>query len=337
MDNSVIFEDARRVVSHADLTPITGKKALITGATGLIGTYILYSIGEFVKRGNAVDKVYAVTMNGLPEHLKDLEGETWLEVLKGDLSDDAFLDSLPCADVIIHAAGYGQPAKFVVDESKTIKLNTYVTFKLLDLLNDGGKFLFVSSSGIYNGLDKPVFSEEDVGTTNTLHPRACYIEGKRCGEAICNSYRKKGVDAKSARVSYSYGPGIRKTDERALYSFIKKGFSGNIALLDDGSAQRIYCYITDVVEMLFDILLYGKEPLYNVGGKDIITIYELASLIAGELGASVTLPEVSAAVPGNAKVERLSIEKVQKEFGRDKFIDIHEGVRRTIKWMENYR
>ena len=337
MDNTIIYEDARSIIDHVDLSPFTNKKILITGATGLIGTYFLYSISEYVKQGKVINKVYAVTMNGLPDHLKDLESEEWLEVLKGDLSEDSFLERLPPVDFIIHAAGYGQPAKFVIDESKTIKLNTYVTFKLLDLLNDGGKFLFVSSSGIYNGLDKPVFYEEDVGTTNTLHPRACYIEGKRCGEAICNSYRKKGIDAKSARVSYSYGPGVRAGDERALYSFIKKGFTGDINLLDNGSAQRIYCYITDVAEMLFNILLYGKEPLYNVGGKDVITIYELATLIAHELDAKVHIPSVNDAVPGNANVERLSIEKVQNEFNKKKFTDINEGIKRTIKWMENYR
>jgi nucleoside-diphosphate-sugar epimerase len=337
MDNTIIYRDAEALLDRVELYELQGKRILITGATGLIGTYLLYTIREFVKRGNSVHSVIIVANQELPEHLKELEKASWLDIIRGDLSDLDLCRRLPRADYIIHAAGYGQPARFSIDQAKTIKLNTCVTFALLDRLTENGKFLFISSSGIYSGLQKEKFCETDVGTTNTMHPRACYIEGKRCGEAICNAYRAKGINAKSARVSYTYGPGVRGNDTRALYNFIQKGFKGDIRLLDDGSAQRIYCYVADVVEILWDIILKGKEPIYNVGGTEGITIRELAQLVADRLKILVILPEQSNAVPGNAAIERLDISKVVSEFHKTDFIDIHNGVERTIEWYSQFQ
>lgn len=335
MNNSVIYDDCREIINNVNLNKLTGKTMLITGATGLIGTYLLYSLKEFIDQGNYIKGIYIIVHSDLPEHLKELVSCRWINILFGDLTDDSFLAELPYTDYIIHAAGYGQPAKFVINQDKTLKLNTYVLFRLFDRLNENGKLLFVSSSGIYNGLNKDMFDETDVGTTNTLHPRACYIEGKRCGEAICNAYRVKGINATSVRLSYSYGPGVREDDERALYSFIKKGFKKKINLLDDGSAQRIYCYITDVIEVIWKILLQGQEPIYNLGGIDSITIKELAEMIAKKLEAEVVFPEKVNGVAGNAAIERLNIDKIRTEFNKKEFVNIDEGLKRTIQWMQD--
>lgn len=339
MDNTVIYEDAKKIIENVNLTELSGKKILITGATGLLGTYFLYTLNAFIHKANAFNtKVYIVTYHGLPEYLLELKDQPWLNIVCGDLTNGDVCDALPDVDYIIHAAGYGQPAKFVIEQDKTLKLNTYVLFKLFDKLNHNGKLLFVSSSGIYNGLNKDTFDETDVGTTNTFHPRACYIEGKRCGEAIVNAYRQKGIEAKSVRLSYTYGPGVRRDDQRALYSFIKKSFTGVINLLDDGSAQRIYCYISDVIEVMWKILLEGKEAIYNVGGKDSITIKELAEKIAKFNNSTISLPQISASVAGNAVVERLNINKILVEFDKKNFVTIDEGLDNTIKWFNsNYR
>ncbi len=337
MNNSIIYEDVKKIVDSVDLSPLSGKEILITGATGLVGTYILFSINELIERGVSIKKVHALTVNGLPDHLKEIEKNEWISIIKADLSNDSACDRLPCADYIIHAAGYGQPAKFIVDESRTIKLNTVVLFKLFDKIKENGSLVFISSSGIYNGLQKDVYTEEDVGTTNTMHPRACYIEGKRCGEAICNAFRKKGINAKSIRLSYTYGPGIRRGDKRVLYDFIDKGINGRIGMFDKGDAQRRYCYVSDVVEILFNVLLYGKEPIYNVGGTEDITVKELAITIGKLLHCPVIEPQVESPIPGNAAMERLDISKIKKEFSKSEFIPYDIGIKRTIEWMQtNY-
>lgn len=332
--NTIIEEDAKRIADAVDLSMLAEKDILVTGASGLIGSYLLYSLKECISRGIPIKKVHVVCKSTAPEHIQNILGSAWIQLWQGDLCNDFFRATIPKCDYIIHCAGYGQPSKFTVDEDKTIKLNTTVTFDLLDKLKASGKLMFISTSGIYNGLQKESFCESDVGTTNTLHPRACYIEGKRCGETICNAYRKKGINAVSARLSYVYGPGVRIGDKRALYAFIEKGLTGKIALLDDGSAERIYCYVADAVEILWNILLYGEEPIYNVGAKEKVTILDLAIKIGKMLNATVSVPQNSNTIPGNAKFERLNISKIEKEFGKYTFIPLDEGLERTIEWVK---
>lgn len=337
MNNTVIFEDAQRIIERVDLTELGGKKILVTGATGLIGTYFIYSMVQNAKNGNVPEKLCVVHLHDLPQYLDIVRQYAWIELLKGDLCDNNFIENFERFDYILHFAGYGQPAKFSIDQVKTIKLNTSLTIELAGKLKEHGKFLFASSSGIYNGLNKGLFTEQDIGTTNTLHPRACYIEGKRCGEAIINGYRARGVNAKSARISYTYGPGVRKSDERALYSFIKKGINGKITLLDDGSAERIYCYISDVVELLWKILLFGEKPIYNVGGVEKTSILQVAREVGNLLGVPVELPEHSETISGNALLERLDMSNTLSEFPMD-FIGIKEGMKKTVNWYcENYK
>lgn len=163
--------------------------------------------------------------------------------------------------------------------------------ELLDRLHAQWKFLYASSSAIYSGLQKDAFTENDVGTTNTLHPRACYIEGKRCGEAIVNAYREGG---------------------------------------------RIYCYISDAVELLWKILLFGKSPIYNVGGEEQTSILDIAHIIGEILHAEVVLPDVSIPLAGNATCERIDMSATLKEFPI-RFCSLREGLRKTIAWYQyNY-
>lgn len=336
--NRILNEDGRSIVSKIDLSELNHKEVLITGATGLVGTYFLYSLKAGMEAGLQTRKVHIVCKNEPPEHIRELLGVPWVQLWQGDLCDDKFVMGLPECDYIIHAAGYGQPAKFMEDDRNTLKLNTVVTFGLLDKLREDGKFLFISSSIIYSGLQKEIYKEEDAGVTPTLHPRAGYIEGKRCGEAICNAYRKRGVDAKAARLSFTYGPGVREGDERAVCAFIEKGFQGTVSLLDKGSNERIYCYVADAVEILWNILLFGREPIYNVGAREKITILGLAQKVAEILGAEVTLPKGGGAgVPGAAPLERLGINKIETEFGKTAFLPLDEGLERTIRWMQEQR
>lgn len=334
MKDSILIDDARRINDFVNLKNLYDKSILIVGGTGLIGTYFIYSIIEAANRGFVPKKLTITHLHDLPSFIEREIDLPWIELLRGDLCDDNFVNSLPKYDFIIHLAGYGQPAQFSIDPIKTIKLNTSLTISLLEKINKDGKFIYASSSGIYNGLNKDVFTEDDVGTTNTLHPRACYYEGKKCGEVIVNSFRLRGIDAKSARLSYTYGPGVRKTDERAMYSFIKKGLSGEITMLDDGSAQRIYCYVSDAVILLWNILLKGDKEIYNVGGKQITTIREIAKMVADYLGVTVTIPTVNNSVLGNHLVERLDMTRTLTQFPIE-FISIEEGLKRTIDWYRS--
>lgn len=286
-------------------------KILITGASGLIGTTLLATAKDM--------EIYSI-VNKNPIQV---EGTT---VLQGDLTDTKFCDSLPEVDYIIHCAGYGQPKKFLADPIKTIKLNTTVLLALFDKLKENGSLLYLSSSEIYSGA-KPPYQESDIGTTDPSHPRACYIESKRCGEAICNQ-----LGGKIARLSLVYGPGARKDDSRVMSELIEQGLKGSITLLDQGQANRTYCYITDAVELLWKILLEGKGT-YNVGGKSKVSVMELAQKIGSYLNVPVALGSKS--LIGAPEDVSLDMSRIEQAFNKRSYVSLDEGLKQTIEWHKH--
>lgn len=282
-----------------------GKRILVTGATGLIGSHLCAAIQT-------------------GEHLT---------APSFDLCDMSNVAQLGMFDIIIHAAGYGQPGKFMADPVKTLKINTATTLALFEHLNEGGKFLFISSSEVYSGLQPP-YREKHIGTTTPLHPRACYIEAKRCGEAICNAYRGRGINAISARVALAYGPGTKPHDQRIINVLIERGLSGCITLQDMGTAVRNYCYISDTVEILWKILLEGTQPVYNVGGQSRTTIAELALQIGRYLGVPVVFPVASHELKGAPEEVCLDMSLITKEFNKTQYVSLEEGLAKTIEWQK---
>jgi nucleoside-diphosphate-sugar epimerase len=286
-----------------DLKQLEGKIVIITGSTGLIGTALLKSLQDV--------KTYLFTPS----------------------REDFAKGHYPKADVIIHAAGYGQPALFMQYPINTIQVNTQATISLLENLKPKGSFLFCSSSEIYNGLDK-LCTEDDIGTTTPSHPRACYIEGKRCGEVIVNSFRAVGRRAISARIAPTYGPGTRRHDTKAMSQFIESALlDKKIVLKDSGKAIRTYGYVDDVVEMLWNIALNGTQPVYNVGGKTIISIAGLADFIGKMTLAEVVIPEDTPDQIGGSPVVRIDSSRYEKEFGKMDYVDLYDGLKATIEYQ----
>ena len=332
MGNKIISEDIESIWSEIDLSPLAGKTVLITGASGLIGTYMIYSLLHW--NDGSQDKIHIsiVIHRELPDHLKELEQNSAVTIYRGDLSDYRFFESLPTFDCIIHAAGYGQPGLFMENQIKTIRLNTMATDLLLAHLAPAGRFLFVSTSEVYSGSVETPYTETTVGATMPDHMRACYIEGKRCGEAICHAYMGTDKTVKIGRVSLAYGPGIRKTDKRVLYNFIEKALHGSIQMMDTGRAKRVYCYVSDTVSILWNILLRGKENIYNVGGMSHTTIADLATLIGENLKVSVVFPEEEQGMRGAPGEVFVDMSRATSEFGKKNFVSLENGLARTIAW-----
>jgi nucleoside-diphosphate-sugar epimerase len=330
----IIIQDAAQICDKVSFDGIIGKTILITGASGLIGGYFIACLKYLSQMRNIRFTTVAAMQNEPLPYLKELLNFDNVNIYRGDLTSAEFIGILPKADIIIHAAGYGQPGRFLQDQIKTLKLNTFSMFVLFDKLAENGKFLFVSTSELYSGLNNPPFKEHEIGTTNTVHPRACYIEAKRCGEAICNAYRTKGVDAKSVRLALAYGPGTRPGDMRVLNSFIEKALNGQITLLDQGQAKRTYCYISDAIEIMWNVLLFGKDPIYNVGGNSRTTIGELAHKTGSYLKVPVIFPADIKDMSGAPDDVYLDMTKVRLEFGKNEYVSLDEGLANTIEWQK---
>ena len=332
----IIFYDIENFINVIDFETLRDKSILITGASGLLGTYFLATLCMLYKRGVTPSLIVAVTNSDSNYLIKEYEDSLpILKAVQADLSSAATIDGFGSFDFIIHAAGYGQPNRFMKDQIKTIQLNTTATLALFNVLNSNGRFLFLSSSEVYNGLNNPPFNESQIGTTNTTNFRSSYIEGKRCGEAICHAQRSNGISASSARLALAYGPGTKAGDSRVINSFIERALKeSEIKLLDHGSAMRTYCYVADAVEILWQILLHGTESLYNVGGKSRVTIAELARQIGAYVNVPVRFPEQSQELQGAPSDVFLDMTRVQTEFNKVAYISLQDGLSRTIAWQK---
>jgi nucleoside-diphosphate-sugar epimerase len=331
----IIKNDAKKAANELDYSTLNNKTILVTGASGLIGLHIISLLEELKLNYNI--KVYAWVNSELDPKIKPLFGSS--EVITGDLTDKEVIEKFifkESLDYIIHAAGYAQPQRFTGNKINTIKLNTETTTNLFYLLKKSGSFIFCSTSEVYSGLSLNNIQEIDIGCTTPDHPRACYIESKRCGEAICHAFAEKGYNIKIARISLAYGPGTRINDTRVMHSIIQKGLeTGQISLLDSGMSIRTYGYVMDLVKMIFNITLHGKNIVYNVCGDSRISISELAIKISNKLNCKLSIPvDDKNSLSGNPKLVNLSLERYASEFGNPKFIEMEEGIEKTISWQK---
>lgn len=329
----IIFNDAKKAAKELDYSKLNNKSVLVTGASGLIGLHIVALLEELKVDYNI--NSCAWVNSPVDEKILPLFGSA--KIIVGDLTDINNIKNIDQKfDIIIHAAGYAQPQKFTGNKLNTIKLNTETTTNLFSLLNPNGTFVFCSTSELYSGLSMNKIDENDIGTTAPDHPRACYIESKRCGEAICHAFKEKGFNIKIARISLAYGPGTRINDTRVMHSVIQKALLENqVTLLDSGRSVRTYGYVMDLVEMIWNIALHGQKTVYNVCGDSRILINELAEEIAKKLNCKANIPEDdSKGLSGNPKLVNLSFDKYIKEFGTPKFVSMSDGLNRTIMWQK---
>lgn len=333
MLSEIIMQDIEAACLPINHELFQNKTVLITGASGLVGTYILAYMVFLIKSGVQIE-VYAQIFSEPPPHMLEIINDVVVKIVQIDLSDINNYVQLPDADVIIHSAGYAQPLVFMSNAIATMHVNISATMALLQRLRPKGSFIFISSREVYSGLTHSFFCEDDIGTTTPYHPRASYIEGKRAGEAVCNAYRTQGVRTISIRLGDIYGPGTRKHDKRAINSFIEKALCNQrIDLLDAGKAMRTSCYVSDALEMIIKITCYGKQAVYNVGGHTFTSIAELAGSIAKIIGVPVVLPPNETQVAGASKMAQLDLNRVETEFGKSEYIDLEAGLERTISWQ----
>ena len=362
--DAIIEQDCLEYINKIDFSPLRNKTVCITGANGLIGTYLIYMLHLANRNKNAGIRIAAVSKSSSCDKLKDIFSNAYA-FYSGDLSKTETYDFPFKADYIIHGATYAQPGKFLKNYLETIHLNTTATEGLLNKAKkDDAKFLYLSSSEIYGDPDRWNIPTPETypGLCSSVNARSVYSESKRLGETLCFAYRNfESIDAKVARISMSYGPGVCMNDERVLSHFIRQALDkGKIRMLDDGSKIRTFCYVADCVLMLLNILLYGRDFVYNVGGTDRITIRKLAEEICSLTGSSLEaettarshslsmthdsafctsdcdtvarhqLPDKN--IKFSPQHVELDIGKIRAEFDLPPFKPLKDGLSRTIQW-----
>ena len=332
--HKVAIQDANRIIARLNCSPLDQTRILIAGGTGLIGICILNVLHRLIETQNMSIAVDCISKSSPNIHTRQEFPK--FNFIQRDLGNEFDLDSESKYDLVIHAAGYGQPKKFLADEISTLILNGMTTIKLSRYLRDGGTFLFLSTSEVYLGSKNLPYNENDIGYVNSNHERAPYIIGKSYGETVSAVLERKGINAKIARISLAYGPGTHIDDDRVLNQLIKRGLlEGSIKLLDQGKAIRTYCYVADTVEMLMRIALEGQANLYNVGGESRLSIRHLADILGDLLSVKVFESEVNSYLGSAPPEVELDMTRYSQEFGMPDFINIQDGLSRTISWQRD--
>ena len=249
------------------------------------------------------------------------------------------------ADFVLHLASNTHPVAYATDPIGTVTANIIGTQNMLDLAVRCGakRFLFASSNEIYgeNRGDTELFDESYCGYIDCNTLRAGYPESKRCGEALCQAYKKqKGMDVVVARLTRSFGPTLQLTDTKALTQFLKNGLNKeNIVLKSAGTQYYSYTYAADAVTGLLTVLLQGESgAAYNVADQSCdIQLKDLAKMIADIAGTEVIfdLPnETEAAGFSKATKARLDGGKL-KSLGWEPRFSLKDAIRKTMSILGN--
>ena len=260
---------------------LSGKTFLITGANGLIGSYLTDVLSYWGAN------VYALARS-LDKLKKRFPDNNHITFIQQNLNEPLNLGNLSF-DYIIHAASGAHPLSFSTDPVGIMKTNLLGTMNLLDHIRaKGGTFLYLSSGEVYGNNTDHAFTEDDLGLVDTKLTRSCYPEAKRAAETLCMAYHTQyGVDTKVARLCYIYGPTITDDNSRADAQFLRNALKHeDIVLKSKGLQKRTYCYLADAASALLYILFRGeKAQVYNVANNSsIVSVADYAKTLAEMAG-----------------------------------------------------
>ena len=336
--------DDVRYVAQLDLPweRLKNKSVLLSGATGLIGSFLIDVILEKNHADDLNCTVYALGRNEekAKKRFSAHEGDGHLVFIPYDIKNPFVRDDLGTIEYVLHLASNTHPIQYSTDPIGTITTNIIGLQNMLDFAaaHHAERFGFASSNEIYgeNRGDSEFFDEDYCGYINPNTLRAGYPESKRCGEALCQAYKaQKGLDVVVFRLTRSYGPTMLMSDSKAISQFIKKGIAGeDIVLKSAGTQYYSYQYVADSVSGLLTILLCGTSgEAYNIAEEHSdIMLKDLAAIIASMNGKQVIfeLPDaVEAAGYSKATKARLDGSKLAALGWKPRY-DIRSGMRRTI-------
>ncbi|MBC6112560.1 UDP-glucuronic acid decarboxylase family protein [Pedobacter fastidiosus] len=259
------------------------KRILITGAAGFLGSHLC---DRFIKENYHVIGMDNLITGDLAniEHLFSLEN---FEFYNHDVSK--FVHVPGQLDYILHFASPASPIDYLKIPIQTLKVGSLGTHNLLGLARaKGARMLIASTSEVYGDPSVNPQPEEYWGNVNPVGPRGVYDEAKRFQEAITMAYHTfHGVETRIIRIFNTYGPRMRLNDGRVLPAFIGQALRGeDLTVFGDGSQTRSFCYVDDLIEGIYRLLMSDYAQPVNIGNPDEITIKQFCEEIIKLTGTS---------------------------------------------------
>lgn len=307
------------------------KKVLITGAAGFLGSHLC---DRFIKEGYhviAMDNLITGDLKNI-EHLSDLDQ---FEFVNHDVSEHITIDRE--LDYILHFASPASPIDYLKIPIQTLKVGSLGTHNLLGLAKaKKARMIIASTSEVYGDPLVHPQTEEYYGNVNPIGPRGVYDEAKRFQEAITMAYHTyHGVETRIVRIFNTYGPRMRLNDGRVLPAFIGQALRGeDLTVFGKGNQTRSFCYVDDLVEGIYRLLLSDYALPVNIGNPDEITILDFAKEIIKLTGTDQKI--VYKELPVNDPMQRQpEITKAREILGWEPKVSRAEGLQITYDYFKN--
>jgi len=306
------------------------KTAVVTGGAGFLGSHLCDKLISEGLQVICIDNL----ITGNVENIAHLAGNDKFSFIKHDITNYIFIPGK--VDYILHFASPASPVDYLQLPIQTLKVGSLGTHKALGLAKEKkARFLLASTSEVYGDPEIHPQHEEYWGNVNPIGPRGVYDEAKRFAEAITMAYhRYHNLETRISRIFNTFGPRMRAQDGRAIPNFVMQALTGKpITVYGDGSQTRSFCYITDLVDGLFKLLMSDENEPVNIGNPEEIPLLEIAKEIV-ELTNSKSQIVFEGLPVDDPKVRQPDISKAKNKLGWEPKVNRKEGLQKTINYFK---
>ena len=305
-------------------------RTLVTGGAGFLGSHLCE---YFLNKGHEVICMDNL-ITGSKDNISGIKNKKF-QFIEHNVSEFISLEGE--LDYIMHFASPASPIDYLELPIQTLKVGALGTHNVLGLAKaKRATFLLASTSEVYG--DPLVHPQPEVywGNVNPIGPRGVYDEAKRFAEAITMAYhRTHGINTKIVRIFNTYGPRMRVNDGRAIPNFLKQAIMGrDLTVYGDGSQTRSFCFVSDLVEGLYRLLMSENNYPINIGNPNEMTIKEMADKIVKATHSkskiiNVPLPE------DDPKIRQPDITLAKKYLNWEPEVSLDQGLQSTLEYFKN--
>lgn len=305
----------------------------ISGAAGFVGSHLCDRLLAEKHHVVAFDNF----LTGSHRNLAHLAGDPNFQFFEQDITQP--FEVAGPVDAVIHMASPASPKDYLEHPIETLDVGSLGTRRMLELARArNARFLLTSTSECYGDPSVHPQVETYWGNVNPVGPRSCYDESKRFAEALTMAYhRKHDVRTNIARIFNTYGPRMKLDDGRVVPAFLDQALRGKpMTIFGAGSQTRSFCYVSDLVDGLYRLMLSDERYPVNLGNPSELTILQFAEVIRRLTGSRSDL--VFEPLPeDDPKQRRPDIGKARTLLGWEPRVVLEDGLRQTVAYFKNYQ
>jgi dTDP-glucose 4,6-dehydratase len=304
-------------------------RTLITGGAGFIGSHLSE---RFLAEGHDV-LCLDNFITGNPANVQHLQGNARFTFLRHNISNHIEIDGP--IDNILHFASPASPVDYLRHPIPTLKVGSLGTHNTLGLAKaKESRFLLASTSEVYGDPERHPQREDYWGNVNPIGIRGVYDEAKRFSEAMTMAYhRSHGINTHIVRIFNTYGPRMRLDDGRVVPNLMGQALRGEaLTVYGDGSQTRSFCFVTDLVEGIYRLLMSDFHEPVNLGNPNEVSILDFAKEILSLSGCKSQI-DFKPLPQDDPKVRRPDITRARTLLGWEPKVDRHDGMRLTMDYF----